>query len=86
MGTVVRSCVACRRRADREELVRFGVRDGRLTAVAGGPGRSAYLCRDVACYDAALRKGAFARALGGNCTIDELARRCVVGGDTRGGD
>jgi predicted RNA-binding protein YlxR (DUF448 family) len=89
MGTVVRTCVGCRRREDRDLLVRLGAREGRLTPVAGGgPGRSAYVCADVACFDKAARRGGFARALRARVTIDERTRAAVADacGTVRGGE
>jgi len=71
-----RSCVGCRERAPKAELVRVtrtpaGVRvDPRGSA----PGRGAYVHRDPACIDAALRKGALARALRTGLAKEELAR------------
>ncbi len=61
----VRTCVGCRATAGKAELIRLvrtpeGVRvdrDGRA------PGRGAYVHADPACWDAALRRGALARAL-----------------------
>jgi len=61
-----RTCVGCRERGDKRDLVRF-------VAVAGGsvridlrgsePGRGAYVHRRRACLEAALSHGALARAL-----------------------
>jgi hypothetical protein len=62
----VRTCVGCRERGDKGDLVRF-------VAVAGGsvridprgsePGRGAYVHHRRACLEAALSHGALARAL-----------------------
>jgi predicted RNA-binding protein YlxR (DUF448 family) len=71
-----RSCVGCRERAPKAELVRVartpaGVRvDPRGTA----PGRGAYVHRDPACVAAASRKGALASALCTGLAQGELAR------------
>ena len=59
----VRSCVACRSRRAQDELVRVTSVEDVLTvdAAAGasrGPGRGAYLCRDVACVARALERDA----------------------------
>ena len=90
MGTVVRTCVGCRRREDRDLLVRLGAREGRLTPVAGGgPGRSAYVCADVAVSTTRRRRAAaFARALRTRVTIDERTRAVVADacGTVRGGE
>ena len=62
----VRTCVGCRKRGGKRDLVRF-------VAVAGGsvrmdlhgsqPGRGAYVHRRSGCLEAALSHGALARAL-----------------------
>jgi predicted RNA-binding protein YlxR (DUF448 family) len=71
-----RSCVGCRERAPKAELVRVtrtpaGVRvDPRGSA----PGRGAYVHRDPACIAAALRRGALASALRTGLAKEELAR------------
>jgi predicted RNA-binding protein YlxR (DUF448 family) len=61
-----RTCVACRGKAPKAELLRV-VRgsDGvvRVDPTGSAPGRGAYVHRDLACVDAALRRGAIARAL-----------------------
>ncbi len=62
----VRTCVGCRRAAERRTLLRI-VRDadGRVRPDPTGraAGRGAYVHRDPACVDAALRRGALQRAL-----------------------
>ena len=61
-----RTCVACRQTGAKRELVRV-VRapDGSVSIDPGGkqPGRGAYLCDSPECWQAALRRGALARAL-----------------------
>ncbi|MCC6222321.1 MAG: YlxR family protein [Thermoleophilia bacterium] len=61
----IRTCVGCRTRAPRAELVRFVARAGTLTADPTGraPGRGAYTCRRGACFERAVARRAFARAL-----------------------
>jgi hypothetical protein len=81
-----RTCVGCGREAGKAELVRIAApgahnaaapriavldRDGHLG------GRGAYLCRSAEqqrpqadCFDAAVRRGAFARALRAKVTLD----------------
>ncbi|HEX2234664.1 MAG TPA: YlxR family protein [Actinomycetota bacterium] len=89
----VRTCVGCRTRRPRAELVRV-VRapDGAvaLERSRGAPGRGAYLCADGRrCLEEALRSGRLARALrregalpGG--LVEALARR-VAGEAGRAG-
>jgi len=66
----VRTCIGCRERAAKRELVRVTAgsgADGRLAAVpdpdATAPGRGAHLHPTTRCYDLAVRRKAFARAL-----------------------
>jgi predicted RNA-binding protein YlxR (DUF448 family) len=71
-----RSCVGCRERAPKAELVRVvrtpaGVR---VDPHGSAPGRGAYVHRDPECVVAALRKGAFASALRTGLAQEELAR------------
>lgn len=72
----VRTCVGCRMRASKAELVRIArTPEGVRADVAGAaPGRGAYVHRDRDCVEAALRKGALARALRTGLDQDELAR------------
>jgi predicted RNA-binding protein YlxR (DUF448 family) len=59
----VRTCLGCRRRRPKRELVRL-VRagDGRVSADARGAGRGAYVCRDTECLERALKPGRLAHA------------------------
>jgi predicted RNA-binding protein YlxR (DUF448 family) len=70
----VRSCVACGRAADKRELVRV-VRgpDGSVAVDPTGKrsGRGAYLCRDVACLEGALKGGRLERGLELSGPLDE---------------
>jgi predicted RNA-binding protein YlxR (DUF448 family) len=79
----VRSCVGCRERAEKAELLRVVVgADGEFAPDPTGraPGRGAYVHRAEACVDAALRRGALARALrtgphaGGAARLREAVR------------
>ena len=64
--SVQRTCVGCGARKEQREMLR-------VAAVSGGapvvdtefkaPGRGAYLCRDVACTEKALKRRAIERAL-----------------------
>lgn len=61
-----RTCVACRRVADKADLIRL-VRSPLGSAVVDYsgriPGRGAYLCRVAGCWDSGVRSGKVARAL-----------------------
>jgi uncharacterized protein len=59
-----RTCVGCRTRAARAELLRLVVVDGSVTPDPAGrlPGRGAHLHPDPGCLDLALRRRVFPRA------------------------
>lgn len=65
----VRTCVGCRARATKRELLRVtvGLVDGRPAVVpdptSTAPGRGAHLHPSTECYDLAVRRKAFTRAL-----------------------
>jgi uncharacterized protein len=59
----IRTCAGCGRKAPQAELIRFGARDGRLTAIPRGEGRGVYTCRRLACFERARSRRAFARTL-----------------------
>ena len=57
--------MGCRGVEDKADLERFVAHDGALTPDPEGrrPGRGAYLHRDPRCWEQAVRRRAFARAL-----------------------
>jgi predicted RNA-binding protein YlxR (DUF448 family) len=61
-----RSCVTCRREADKSELMRI-VRDSSGSAVwdpsGKAPGRGAYLCESLECFELAAKRHLLDRAL-----------------------
>jgi uncharacterized protein len=59
----IRTCVGCGRKAPQSELLRFVAEDGLLRPGKGKPGRGAYTCRRLACYERAVSRRAFARVL-----------------------
>jgi predicted RNA-binding protein YlxR (DUF448 family) len=71
---VTRTCIGCRARDEKSALVRF-VRtgSGELAADPGAvlPGRGAYVHPSEACWQAAVKKRAFARALRGTVVVTE---------------
>ena len=71
-----RSCVGCRERAPKAELVRVARTPAgvRVDPHGNAPGRGAYVHRDPACVAAALRKGALASALRTGLAQEELVR------------
>ena len=65
MSDPVRTCVGCRRRADKSALIRI-VRSGVELVVDARqrePGRGAYLHPEPRCLDQAIKKRALGRAL-----------------------
>jgi hypothetical protein len=66
----VRRCAGCGRRAPQRELVRFAARDGELVAERAAPGRGAYTCRRLACFEQAVAHRGFARALRHGVRVD----------------
>jgi hypothetical protein len=70
-----RTCIGCRRKAAPAGLVRVARRaDGMLAVGRSEPGRGAWLCAgSVACFDAAVRRRAFGRALRAEVSAHELA-------------
>jgi predicted RNA-binding protein YlxR (DUF448 family) len=60
----IRTCAGCGRRAAKGELVRFVARHGVLASAGEHePGRSAYTCRRLQCFERAVERNAFARTL-----------------------
>ena len=67
----MRTCLGCRQRRPKGELVRLVRRpDGRVAADRMGSGRGAYVCADAACVDRVLRGGRLNAALRGACVAD----------------
>jgi len=80
-----RTCIGCRRKASPAGLVRVARRpDGSLGVGRREPGRGAWLCAgSAACFDAALKRRAFGRAL--RCDLpghelEQLRGRLLSGG------
>ena len=72
MSVPERTCLGCRSRRERDELIRLQLRDGRVVPLEGpAAGRGAYLCPDRACFEAALRRRAFTRAFRSPVHVDE---------------
>jgi len=69
-----RTCIGCRRKTRPAGLVRVACRpDGSLAVGRSEPGRGAWLCAgSVTCFDAAVRRRAFSRALRSEVSGQEL--------------
>jgi predicted RNA-binding protein YlxR (DUF448 family) len=55
--------------------VRFAVRDGELVTGRREPGRGAYTCRSLECFERAAGRGMFARVLRQQVRIGPELRR-----------
>jgi predicted RNA-binding protein YlxR (DUF448 family) len=79
-----RTCAACRQVKDKREMVRL-VRTpaGAVEIDSSGKkeGRGAYLCRDRACWTAALKGNHLEHALKGNVNRNDLERLYNEGKD-----
>ena len=65
MSEPTRTCVGCGRKAPQRELVRFAAPTGvlELDAARSLPGRGAYTCPRLSCFERAASRRAFARTL-----------------------
>ncbi|HEY5387050.1 MAG TPA: YlxR family protein [Thermoleophilia bacterium] len=74
-----RTCIGCRRKRGQAELVRLTAEGGNVVpARPGAPGRSAYLCPEKSCLEAAEKRRVFARAFRAPVTLDPAVRRAVA--------
>lgn len=76
-GIPQRTCIGCRRTGPAPSFTRvFRDSEGRVVIWDKGPtsGRSAYVCPNEACIDAATRKERLARAWRKPVGVDELER------------
>jgi predicted RNA-binding protein YlxR (DUF448 family) len=67
----IRSCIGCGRKAPQGQLLRFAAVDGRLVPGGGIPGRGAYTCRRLGCFERAVSLRAFNRTLRKTVRIDQ---------------
>ena len=70
-----RTCVGCRRKAPKDELLRFVATDGsvRMDRTGIAPGRGAYVHADLECGREAVRRGGLARAVRASFSPDEVS-------------
>jgi predicted RNA-binding protein YlxR (DUF448 family) len=66
-----RSCIGCGRKAPQGELLRFVAKDGLLVPGRSEPGRGAYTCRRLSCFERAVARRAFNRTLRRNVRVEE---------------
>jgi len=71
MTEPIRSCVGCGRKAPQSRLLRFAAPAGHLVPGTGIPGRGAYTCRRLACFERAVSRRAFNRTLRKTVQIDQ---------------
>lgn len=76
-GQPMRTCVACRTRAGKSELLRVTARDGVCLPdpKSRQPGRGAYLHPTIGCLDLAVRRRALPRALRVSGALDTASVR-----------
>ena len=74
MTEPIRRCIGCGRSAHQSELLRFVAKNGALVAGAKEPGRGAYTCRRLSCFERAVARRGFNRTLRRNVRVEpELA-------------
>ncbi|MDX3456095.1 YlxR family protein [Streptomyces sp. ME02-8801-2C] len=75
-----RTCVGCRERAAKKDLLRIVAVEGECVPDHRGtlPGRGAYVHPAVVCLDLAVRRRAFPRALRAPGVLDTVALRQYV--------
>ncbi|HEU5405020.1 MAG TPA: YlxR family protein [Gaiellaceae bacterium] len=76
----MRRCAGCGRTAPQRDLLRFAAREGVLVAGRKEPGRGAYTCRSLSCFERASERGMFARVLRQQLRIGPELRHLYTGG------
>ena len=67
----VRTCIGCGRKAPKDELLRFVAQNGEVIADPTAPGRAAYTCQRLSCFERAVTKNAFSRTLRRRVRVDQ---------------
>jgi uncharacterized protein len=70
-----RTCLGCGRRAPQSELLRFAAVDGVLQPGRTVPGRGAYTCRRLQCFERAVANRGFNRVLRQTVKIEPALSR-----------
>ena len=70
MSISTRTCAGCGRKAPQAELLRFVAREAELTPAVKAPGRGVYTCRRLSCFERAVTRRAFNRALRRNVRVE----------------
>lgn len=78
----IRTCVGCGRKAPQAELVRYVAPEGELRRDASGrePGRGAYACPRPSCFERAVARRAFSRALRRTVAVPHGLKTFTEGG------
>jgi uncharacterized protein len=66
----IRSCIGCGRKGPQHEFLRFVAKNGVLVPGSGEPGRGAYTCRRLSCFERAVSRRAFNRSLRQTISIE----------------
>jgi len=77
----IRTCAGCGKRSPQAELLRFAAMGGELTFSPSGPGRGAYTCRRLVCFERATEKRAFNRILKTSVRVDPGLARLYTDAD-----
>jgi predicted RNA-binding protein YlxR (DUF448 family) len=80
----IRTCTGCGRKAPQEELIRFVAREGALTPGPHAPGRGAYTCPRLQCFERAVANRGFARTLRTAVRVEPDLARLYTSGDRNG--
>jgi uncharacterized protein len=78
----LRTCIGCRNKRPASEMLRFKLVGDSVVPAANKdslPGRGCYICPEVHCVAAALKKGRIARALRKNSVILPSMEELLVG-------
>jgi predicted RNA-binding protein YlxR (DUF448 family) len=70
-----RTCLGCGRKAPQSELLRFAAVDGVLQPGRTLPGRGAYTCRRLQCFERAVANRGFNRVLRQTVKIEPALSR-----------
>jgi predicted RNA-binding protein YlxR (DUF448 family) len=73
--------VGCGRKAPQTELIRFTAPEGSLVPGRKAPGRGAYTCRRLACFERALAHSSFNRVLRRTVRVDPALARIYTDAD-----
>ena len=81
MSAPTRTCVGCGRKALQTDLLRFVAESGTLVCGEKRPGRGAYTCRRLACFERAVARRAFNRTLKSTVRLEPGLARLYTDGD-----